>query len=164
MNKNLDCPVVGIPTFNSHTVSNARGSFTKKNSSPRRFFYVDMTKVQSVPRENLKIFVQYQKSQCAVQSSGYKPKVIVHTHKPGKTRYWSPVQRTLKLFLTFFLKEKIQPQDTSVPISFFVFLGGRFCNFFWFNRTSKIRGCGGSENTQKKIPEWMVLSFFILNR
>ncbi len=51
------------------------------------------------------------------------------------------MERTLKLFLTFFVKEKIQTQETGrpfVPVPFFVFLRGRFCKFFCFNRTSKI--------------------------
>ena len=51
------------------------------------------------------------------------------------------MERTLKLFLTFFLKEMIQTRKTGrpfVPVPFRVFLRGRFSNFFWFNRTSKI--------------------------
>jgi hypothetical protein len=72
------------------------------------------------------------------QTLGTNKKVII-VHP--QTRYWSPVERTLKLFLTFFLKEKIQTQETGrpfVPVPFRVFLRGRFCKFFWFNRTSKI--------------------------
>jgi hypothetical protein len=56
------------------------------------------------------------------------------------------VERTLKLFLTFFLKKKIQTQETGrpfVPVPFFMFLRGRFCKFFWFNRTSKISAVEG---------------------
>ena len=56
------------------------------------------------------------------------------------------MERTLKLFLTFFLKEKIQTQETGrpfVPVPFRVFLRGRFSNFFWFNRTSKIGAVEG---------------------
>jgi len=56
------------------------------------------------------------------------------------------VERTLKLFLTFFLEEKIQTQETGrpfVPVPFFVFLRGRFCKFFRFNRTSKISAVEG---------------------
>jgi hypothetical protein len=71
-----------------------------------------------------------------------KKVIIVHPH----TRYWSPVERTLKLFLNFFLQEKIQTQETGrpfVPVPFFVFLRGRFCKFFWFNRTSKIGAVEG---------------------
>jgi hypothetical protein len=37
------CPVVGIQMFTSHTVSKPRGRFSPENSSPRKFFYVDMT-------------------------------------------------------------------------------------------------------------------------
>jgi len=51
------CPLVGIQTFNSRTVSKGGGSFSKENSSSRRFFYVGMTRVRSLPRENLKICV-----------------------------------------------------------------------------------------------------------
>ncbi len=74
-----------------------------------------------------------------------------------QTRYWSPVERTLNLFLNFFLREKIQTQETGrtfVPVPFFVFLRGRFCKFFWFNRTSKI---GAVEGVRK-------LLLFIINR
>jgi len=77
------------------------------------------------------------------QTLGTNKKVII-VHP--QTRYWSPVERTLKLFLTFFLKEKIQTQETGrpfVPVPFFVFLRGRFCKFFWFNRTSKIGAVEG---------------------
>jgi hypothetical protein len=72
------------------------------------------------------------------QTLGTNKKVII-VHP--QTRYWSPVERTLKLFLNFFLQEKFQTQETGrpfVPVPFFVFLRGRFCKFFWFNRTSKI--------------------------
>ncbi len=40
-----------------------------------------------------------------------KKVIIVHP----QTRYWSPVETTLELFLTFFLKEKIQTQETGRP-------------------------------------------------
>jgi hypothetical protein len=56
------------------------------------------------------------------------------------------VERTLKLFLTFFLKEKIQTQETGRPfvqVPFRVFLRGKFSTFFWFNRTSKIGAVEG---------------------
>jgi hypothetical protein len=59
------------------------------------------------------------------------------------------VERTLKLFLNFFLQEKIQTQETGrtfVPVPFFVFLRGRFCKFFWLNRTSKIGAVEGVRN------------------
>jgi hypothetical protein len=77
------------------------------------------------------------------QTLGTNKKVII-VHP--QTRYWSPVERTLKLFLTFFLKEKIQTQETGrpfVPVPFRVFLRGRFCKFFWFNPTSKIGAVEG---------------------
>ena len=77
------------------------------------------------------------------QTLGTNKKVII-VHP--QTRYWSPVERTLKLFLYFFLQEKIQTQETGrtfVPVPFFVFLRGRFCKFFWFNRTSKIGAVEG---------------------
>jgi hypothetical protein len=80
------------------------------------------------------------------QTLGTNKKVII-VHP--QTRYWSPVERTLKLFLTFFLKEKIQTQETGrpfVPVPFFVFLRGRFCKFFSFNRTSKISAVEGVRN------------------
>ncbi len=78
----------------------------------------------------------------------YKQKVII-VHP--QTRYWSPVDRTLKLFLTFFLKEKIQTQETGrpfVPVPFRVFLRGRFSNFFWSNRNSKIGVVEGVSDKQ----------------
>ncbi len=56
------------------------------------------------------------------------------------------MERTLKLFLTFFLKEKIQTQETGrpfVPVPFRVFLRGRFSTFFGSNRTSKIGAVEG---------------------
>jgi hypothetical protein len=46
------------------------------------------------------------------QNLGTNKKVII-VHP--QTRYWSPVERTLKLFLTFFPKEKIQTQETGRP-------------------------------------------------
>jgi hypothetical protein len=85
---------------------------------------------------------------CNMKSAGFqtlgtnKKVIIVHP----QTRYWSPGERTLKLFLNFFLQEKIQTQETGrpfVPVPFFVFLRGRFCIFFWFNRTSKIGAVEG---------------------
>jgi len=60
------------------------------------------------------------------QNLGTNKKVII-VHP--QTRYWSPVERTLKLFLTFFPKEKIQTQETGrpfVPVLFLVFLRGFF--------------------------------------
>ena len=85
--------------------------------------------------------MQYE--ECTVQNLGTNKKVII---VQPQTRYWSPVERTLKLFLTFFPKEKIQTQKTGrsfVPVPFSVFLRGRFSNFFWFNRTSKIGAVKG---------------------
>jgi hypothetical protein len=86
------------------------------------------------------------------QNLGTNKKVII-VHP--QTRYWSPVERTLKLFLTFFPKEKIQTQETGrpfVPVPFRVFLRGRFFKFFWFNRTSKIGVVEGvSKSLSKRV-------------
>jgi hypothetical protein len=64
------------------------------------------------------------------QTLGTNKKVII-VHP--QTRYWSPVERTLKLFLTFFLKEKIQTQETGRP---FVPVGGSRFGFWKQNTTN----------------------------
>ena len=93
------------------------------------------------------------------QTLGTNKKVII-VHP--QTRYWSPVERTLKLFLTFFLKEKIQTRKTVrpfVPVPFRVFLRGRFSKFFWFNRTSKIGAVEGVRKNGRK-PERQPCTIF----
>ena len=96
------CPVVGIQTFTSRTVPLPRGSFFKKNSSTRRFFYVDMAKVQSLPRENLKI--------CAIwKLHGWV--FWVQTKSNRRTHANQELDsrgKDLQTLSTFFVSEKIQ--------------------------------------------------------
>ena len=64
------------------------------------------------------------------QTLGTNKKVII-VHP--QTRYYSPVERTLKLFLNFFLQEKIQTQETDVLLYQFPFSCSfevDFANFF----------------------------------
>ncbi len=46
-----------VQKFTSHDLSKLDLFFSLKNSSTRRFFYVDMRKLRSLPPENLKIWI-----------------------------------------------------------------------------------------------------------
>ena len=112
------------------------------------------------------------------QTLGTNKKVII-VHP--QTRYWSPVERTLKLFLTFFPEEKIQTQETGrpfVPVPFRVFLRGRFYKQIFFftpvvyyesiKREPKIRGiyecrCDGRLREDDKLIHQFISVYQLFN-
>ena len=85
------------------------------------------------------------------QTLGTNKKVII-VHP--QTRYWSPVERTLKLFLTFFLKEKIQTRKTGRP---FVPVGG---SRFWFWVPFRQNGIKNGINLNC---DWTILFHFLFH-